>query len=59
MLRKAKGYKRNKNLGIKCQCKDWAVTRPKSKLRQVACPKCHGVFWTNREDPICFNCKKH
>jgi hypothetical protein len=58
MLRKAKGSKSKKSVGITCQCKDWAVERPKSMLREVVCPKCHRVFRTNREDPTCFNCKR-
>jgi uncharacterized protein with PIN domain len=30
----------------------------RSSLREVTCPSCGKVYWTNRDTDLCFDCEK-
>ncbi|HIH70517.1 MULTISPECIES: hypothetical protein [Methanothermobacter] len=47
-----------KMVGIRCQCSDPAVKRRGSGMRTVMCPICGRIYRTDREDQVCFNCRK-
>ena len=32
--------------------------KKKSSLREVTCPECGLVYWTNRETDLCIECEK-
>lgn len=58
MVKRKKNRESKIKVGIKCQCQDRAVERPKPLLRQTRCKKCGKTFKTNREVDICFKCDK-
>lgn len=35
----------------------WPRQQKKSNLRQVACPGCGLVYWTNRSTDVCMKCE--
>lgn len=57
MVKRKKSKESKIMVGIKCQCQDRAVERPKPLLRQTMCKKCGKIFKTNRTEDVCFKCK--
>ncbi|MGQ9554676.1 MAG: hypothetical protein ACUVWR_11235 [Anaerolineae bacterium] len=58
-----------KDRAVRCSCGSGGVfadlppeLRPRpqkrSSLREVTCPSCGKVYWTNRETDLCFDCEK-
>jgi len=58
MVKRKKNKESKIQVGIKCQCQDWAVERPGPLIRKTFCKKCGKVFKTNRDVDICFDCEK-